>query len=52
MKYMLLGAFASALLLYGISFIYGTAGSTTYDEIAAAFERRHRRLHARHARSA
>ena len=38
MKYMLLGAFASALLLYGISFIYGTSGSTTYAEIAAAFE--------------
>jgi NADH-quinone oxidoreductase subunit N len=38
MKYMLLGAFASALLLYGISFIYGAAGSTTYGEIAAAFE--------------
>jgi NADH-quinone oxidoreductase subunit N len=39
MKYMLLGAFASALLLYGISFIYGTAGSTTYTEIASAFEK-------------
>jgi NADH-quinone oxidoreductase subunit N len=38
MKYMLLGAFASALLLYGISFIYGTAGSTTYSEIADFFE--------------
>src|SRR5690606_17073249 len=38
MKYMLLGAFASALLLYGISFIYGTSGSTTYAEIAAGFE--------------
>jgi len=38
MKYMLLGAFASALLLYGISFIYGTSGSTTYSEISAAFE--------------
>jgi NADH-quinone oxidoreductase subunit N len=37
MKYMLLGAFASALLLYGISFIYGTAGSTSYSEIQAAF---------------
>ena len=37
MKYMLLGAFASALLLYGISFIYGTAGSTTYSEINDAF---------------
>ncbi len=38
MKYLLLGAFASALLLYGISFIYGTSGSTTYSEISAAFE--------------
>jgi NADH-quinone oxidoreductase subunit N len=38
MKYMLLGAFASALLLYGISFIYGAAGSTSYSEISAAFE--------------
>jgi NADH-quinone oxidoreductase subunit N len=38
MKYMLLGAFASALLLYGISFLYGTSGSTFYDEIAAGFE--------------
>ncbi|MGE3984202.1 MAG: NADH-quinone oxidoreductase subunit N, partial [Dehalococcoidia bacterium] len=37
MKYMLLGAFASALLLYGITFIYGTSGSTSYSEIAAAF---------------
>jgi NADH-quinone oxidoreductase subunit N len=37
MKYVLLGAFASALLLYGISFIYGTAGSTSYSEIAEAF---------------
>ena len=46
MKYMLLGAFASALLLYGISFIYGTAGSTSYDEIAAAFANGTERLHA------
>jgi NADH-quinone oxidoreductase subunit N len=38
MKYLLLGAFASALLLYGISFIYGASGSTTYSEISAAFE--------------
>jgi NADH-quinone oxidoreductase subunit N len=38
MKYLLLGAFASALLLYGISFIYGTSGSTTYAEISASFE--------------
>ena len=38
MKYMLLGAFASALLLYGISFIYGTSGSTMYSEIRVGFE--------------
>jgi NADH-quinone oxidoreductase subunit N len=38
MKYVLLGAFASAMLLYGISFIYGTAGSTSYSEIAEGFE--------------
>ncbi len=37
MKYMLLGAFASAIFLYGLSFIYGSAGSTFYDDIAAAY---------------
>jgi NADH-quinone oxidoreductase subunit N len=37
MKYMLLGAFASALFLYGLSLIYGGAGSTFYDDIAAAY---------------
>lgn len=36
LKYMILGAFSSAMLLYGISFIYGVSGSTTYSEIAAA----------------
>ncbi len=36
LKYMLLGAFSSALLLYGLSLIYGVAGSTTYSEIGAA----------------
>lgn len=35
-KYILLGAFSSALLLYGISQIYGTLGTTRFDEIAAA----------------
>ncbi len=34
LKYILLGAFASAMLLYGISLIYGMTGSTFYDEIA------------------
>ena len=37
MKYMLLGAFSSALFLYGLSLIYGSAGSTFYDDIAAAY---------------
>ena len=37
MKYMLLGAFSSALFLYGMSLIYGVAGSTFYSDIAAAF---------------
>ncbi len=37
MKYMLLGAFSSALFLYGLSFIYGSAGSTFYKDIAAAY---------------
>jgi len=37
LKYILLGGVASAMLLYGISLIYGTSGSTTYTEIAAGF---------------
>jgi NADH-quinone oxidoreductase subunit N len=36
LKYMLLGAFSSALFLYGISMIYGISGSTRFSEIAAA----------------
>jgi NADH-quinone oxidoreductase subunit N len=35
-KYMLLGAFASAMFLYGLSLIYGISGSTYYSEISAA----------------
>ncbi len=35
-KYILLGAFASALLLYGISQVYGILGTTRFDEINAA----------------
>jgi len=34
MKYFLLGAFASAFLLYGIAFFYGTFGSTRIDVLA------------------
>jgi len=34
-KYLLLGAFASAMFLYGLSLIYGVAGTTYYTDIAA-----------------
>ena len=34
MKYFLLGAFSSAILLYGMSLLYGIAGSTRFDDIA------------------
>ncbi|MEV7973590.1 NADH-quinone oxidoreductase subunit NuoN [Cellulomonas sp. NPDC089187] len=36
MKYFLLGAFASALLLFGIVLLYGYSGSIRYSEIATA----------------
>lgn len=36
LKYVLLGGVASAFLLYGLSFIYGVAGSTQYTDISAA----------------
>ena len=35
-KYILLGAFASALLLYGISMVYGALGTTTFAGIGQA----------------
>lgn len=38
MKYFLLGAFASAFLLYGISLIYGVVGSTDLETIARVLE--------------
>ncbi|HEX7333582.1 MAG TPA: NADH-quinone oxidoreductase subunit N [Pyrinomonadaceae bacterium] len=37
MKYFLLGAFSSGVLLYGMSLIYGIAGSTNIGEIASSF---------------
>ena len=40
MKYFLLGAFSSAILLYGMSMLYGIAGSTRFDDIAEALSRR------------
>ena len=36
MKYFLLGAFSSGVLLYGMSLLYGVAGSTNLGEIGAA----------------
>lgn len=35
-KYLVLGAVSTAVLLYGFSFIYGATGSTSYKEIQAA----------------
>ena len=35
LKYFVLGALSSGILLYGISFAYGASGSTNFNEIAA-----------------
>ncbi|MCC6960967.1 MAG: NADH-quinone oxidoreductase subunit N [Dehalococcoidia bacterium] len=40
LKYILLGAFSSAMFLYGMSLIYGVTGSTTYAGIAEALSGR------------
>jgi NADH-quinone oxidoreductase subunit N len=40
MKYFLLGAFSSGILLYGMSLLYGIAGSTRFADIAEALSRR------------
>lgn len=37
LKYFVLGALASGLLLYGISLVYGFAGTTNFDRLADAF---------------
>ncbi|KQT33604.1 NADH-quinone oxidoreductase subunit N [Sphingomonas sp. Leaf412] len=37
LKYFVLGALASGILLYGISFVYGFTGTTQFDEIAGAY---------------
>lgn len=39
MKYVILGAFSSGILLYGISLVYGVTGSTQMEEIATALKR-------------
>ena len=40
MKYFLLGAFSSGILLYGMSLLYGIAGSTRFVQIAQALAER------------
>ena len=40
LKYFLLGAFSSGILLYGFSLLYGMAGSTHYDAIRAMLAER------------
>ena len=39
LKYFVLGALASGIILYGISLLYGFTGTANYDGIAAAFAR-------------
>lgn len=36
LKYFVLGALSSGIMLYGISFIYGFSGSTAFSDVAAA----------------
>ena len=36
-KYFILGGFSSAFFLYGIALVYGTAGSTNFNEIVDSF---------------
>ncbi len=38
MKYFLLGAFASAILIYGVTLLYGATGDVAYAPIAAALQ--------------
>lgn len=38
LKYLFIGAFATCILLYGIAFIYGAAGSTSFVEIFRVIE--------------
>jgi NADH-quinone oxidoreductase subunit N len=41
MKYFILGAFSSAIFLYGIALVYGATGSTRLDEIATFLAQTH-----------
>lgn len=38
LKYFLIGAFASAVMLYGMAFLYGATGSTGFEEIRNAYD--------------
>ena len=40
LKYLIIGSVGSATLLYGLAFIYGAAGSTSFGDIAAAISER------------
>jgi len=40
LKYFLLGAFSSGILLYGMSLLYGIAGSTRFSDITDALQQR------------
>jgi len=40
LKYLILGALSSGLLIYGFSLLYGLAGSTRFSEIASAMSQR------------
>jgi len=39
LKYFLLGAFSSAILVYGFAWLYGISGSTRFADIAAALQK-------------
>ena len=41
MKYFVLGAIASGMLLYGMSILYGITGTLDLDELAARLARAH-----------
>ena len=45
LKYVLMGAFSSGILAYGFSILYGLAGSTNLDVIAARIAERHVQTH-------
>ena len=45
LKYVLIGAFSSGILAYGFSILYGLAGSTNLDVIAARLAERQMQTH-------